>query len=428
MKRLLMVAFYFPPLGGAGTQRPAKLVKLAPSFGWSPMVVSVRSMRKLVRDPSLMADIPEGTPVKRVFAPSCSHLLDPLRWMGLSQLANLGTDLIPVDPELVFVPRARAGAVSLMKEYGRPEVVWTTSAPFSSHLVGMALKARYGIPWVADLRDPWTSNVHLSRFDESSRLRAWRKSRDMALEKRVYEDADLVTVTSSALRAHLIETFGVPANRVLLVRNGFDESDFDGFEQKTTLVDGQNSDNKPFRFLYAGTIYGKYDIQGFIESLESYLSNTNTPCEFHIFSKSSRRFDDILKAFPRVREITTINGYISHASLMKAYEESHAVVVRCPQELAVAGKVYELLRAKRPILALSEDAMEMTRIVKECGAGLCVDPMDIPAGRQVIEQLVAQWQTGNVLPDYDPHRVQTYSRRAQYTHLFKRLDEMIARP
>jgi glycosyltransferase involved in cell wall biosynthesis len=186
MKRtlhLLLIAYYFPPSGGAGVQRWAKLVKYLSRLGWQVHVVSVRDGCFFATDPTLLADIPAEVEVRRCRSAELERLpfvqrvkrrvapetaatgpVRPLpRWATPSprllsrwtiSLLSQGRARVVPDPQLGWVPFAYRAACQVI-ESQRIDCVVSTSAPLSAHLVGLLLKRRFALPWVADFRDPW---------------------------------------------------------------------------------------------------------------------------------------------------------------------------------------------------------------------------------------------------------------------------------
>jgi hypothetical protein len=111
MRRVLVIAYYFPPFGGAGVQRTLKFVKYLPEFGWQPVVLTVKEQVAHLRDPSLEEDIPSRTPIHRTLA-----VLPPpwlpwrlrnfvSRWLRAIGLATLCCD----QGEAISSPRRRSG-------------------------------------------------------------------------------------------------------------------------------------------------------------------------------------------------------------------------------------------------------------------------------------------------------------------------------
>ena len=67
-KRVLIIAYYFPPLGGGGTLRTLKFVKYLSQFGWIPEVLTVKNAHYLVNDENLQIQIPTEVVVHRTEA------------------------------------------------------------------------------------------------------------------------------------------------------------------------------------------------------------------------------------------------------------------------------------------------------------------------------------------------------------------------
>ncbi len=186
-KRVLFVAYYFPPRGGAGVQRSVKFVKYLRRFGWEPTVLTtVYPKRSGAYDESLLAEVPEGTKVVRV--PSREGLFVALGKVGLGRLTGL---FLRPDAVVTWVKHAVAAARELHGETPF-DLVYTSVQPWSAALVGMKLKTKLSMPWVCDFRDPWTTSLHLEWPSRAHWLR------DRALEGRVLAAADRTPCSAAA--------------------------------------------------------------------------------------------------------------------------------------------------------------------------------------------------------------------------------------
>lgn len=135
MKRILFLAHYFPPTGGAGVQRTIKFVKHLPSFDFLPVVLTGSEpsrSRWAPRDDSLLQEIPRDIPVYRV--------------------ARKGGDPRSSARERVERFLEEGGRII---ESHRPSLIFVTMSPFSDAEIASSLSRRHALPWVADLRDPW---------------------------------------------------------------------------------------------------------------------------------------------------------------------------------------------------------------------------------------------------------------------------------
>lgn len=141
-----MIAFHFPPfVGSSGLQRTLRFVQHLPSLGWQPIVLSAhpRAYDQVTDD--LMLEIPRGLVVKRVFA------LDTARHLSLFQ--RYPAFLARPDRWLAWRWAAVPAAIKLIRCY-RPAAMWSTYPIATAHLIGAAVFARTGLPWIADFRDP----------------------------------------------------------------------------------------------------------------------------------------------------------------------------------------------------------------------------------------------------------------------------------
>jgi hypothetical protein len=174
MKKVLVVAYHFPPGGGPGVQRVLKHVTYLREAGWQPVVLTVENGDFPARDESLMAKIPSDVAVVRV------PILEPYdiyrRFMGGkgaaidvnvnkadSQRTGIKERIAEFIRATFFIPDARVGWLltavkrgeAVIREHGI-EAIYSSSPPYTCALIARALKRRTGLPWVAGFRDPWT--------------------------------------------------------------------------------------------------------------------------------------------------------------------------------------------------------------------------------------------------------------------------------
>src|SRR3954454_21900104 len=163
-RRVLGLAYFSPPLGGAGVQRTLKFVRYLEPLGWDATVVTSRSRHYPARDPSLLQDVPTATRIIRTrawpvasWAGAVLHRLRLRRLHAWATWPDGGKGWAP----FAFLAALRAARLE------RPDVIFSTSAPFGAHLVAMWVSRRTGIPWVADFRDEWAFNPNLGESPRS---------------------------------------------------------------------------------------------------------------------------------------------------------------------------------------------------------------------------------------------------------------------
>jgi hypothetical protein len=139
MAKVLMLTYHFPPSAASGTFRLLGFAQHLPRFGWNTIVVAPPGLPWEPVDDSLTARVPPETIVYRV--PYPSWLPRGVRWLA---------------PWGVWLPYARSAARKAVIEH-HPDAVLTSGPPHGIHLLGRFVQRQYGLPWLADFRDPWVT-------------------------------------------------------------------------------------------------------------------------------------------------------------------------------------------------------------------------------------------------------------------------------
>src|SRR4051794_14989412 len=187
MRRVLIVAYYFPPLGGAGSLRVSGLATHLPEYGWEPTVLAPRN-GAYYRDPQI--PFPERQGIR---TPSIE-----LSRTGKRLLRAGGTDLVAAEPDrarvavrsaaraALYFPDAQVGWYAPAMVTARRalrerhfDAIFSSSFPITAHLVARGLHRRMRIPWIAEFRDPWSA---LRASQGAPATRAARLERSLARE------------------------------------------------------------------------------------------------------------------------------------------------------------------------------------------------------------------------------------------------------
>jgi glycosyltransferase involved in cell wall biosynthesis len=183
VKKVLIIAHHFPPMGGPGTSRSTQLVRHLQAFGFEPIVLTIPfediEAGPYPIDHSLMSGL-EDVRIVRVATREPRRLKFVLRKLRLLRVVWYVLYPLMWENCALWPLSAYRTARRLIDEEGI-DLIYTSSGPFSSIPLGCMLKIASGVPWVADLRDPftdgymwvWPSKAHwyLSRWIESVLLR-----------------------------------------------------------------------------------------------------------------------------------------------------------------------------------------------------------------------------------------------------------------
>lgn len=387
MKTVLLVAYYYPPLGGIGSQRSQKFARYLGEYGWRPIVMAPETGSYYL-DPSLDDLTARGVEVIRTRALDLSSIFkklirrkasDIVGMTGRSQMQRMETNSVlkmmkKIVHTWVYIPDGQIGWLPYAVRAGRRAInehkvdaIYSTSFPVTSHLIAYKLKCATNKPWVADFRDLWTAHHYA---DHSGGL---RRRIDRMIESRILEKADAILTVSDGFAETLRAL--APTKRIEVIRNGFDSEEF----AKT-----QRQEPSKWTITYVGSFYGgKQDPSTFLEALANLIEENRIPREdvcFQVLGEPEPVIKDILASF-NLTDVTTFTGVVPHSASL-SYQVNSSLLLfildsRHANPGVIPGKVYEYLGSGRPILGIVPPNFEIARIVCETGAGVTVNPSDL---------------------------------------------------
>lgn len=429
MRRVLILCYFYPPLAGGGVHRVLSFTRHLPAHGWSCTVVCAGEEDYWVKDETLTAAIPPGTEVLRV--PGGSALSawrrvfsrgDRLPGQGAGILRSLSDWWLLPDSYVGWAPRARAAAARRMRQ-GGVDVVLSSSPPESAHVAALPLGARFGVPWVADFRDPW---IGLYRRQPPT---AWHARRQGALERRVMERADLVLAASRTQLSYSERGSGARPRRAEVVLNGFDS-----VEPPAPVAAAAESSAPGGTFLLAftGTLSHVPDTEVFFEALhELFVRHPDARRRLRV--KLAGPFDpgyEDRSVALGLKGVVEFLGQRSHGEVRDLQRSADLLLLWIPRadvlRAAVPGKLYEYLDAGRPILALLDERAEAADLVRRADGRVFAVGSRAELAAELERRWLA-WKAGARDALRRPAWLDEYRRDVQAAKLAGLLDELVAR-
>lgn len=373
---MLIVTYYWPPGSNPGVLRMLKTCKYLPEFGWQPVILTVKDGSYPSVDETLEGKVDSSVKVFKTQSWEPFRLFNFLTGKkgntGTVGMANIKdskglisrlslwvrANIFIPDARLGWVPFAYKRAKKLIEEEGI-DVVFTTGPPQSTHLVGLKLKKKLGIPWVMDLRDPWTG-IYYNKFLPRTRL---ARNKDKDLEVEAVSAADYITTVSKGLKN---EFWSVNKN-IELIYNGFDEDDFD-FEPVGKLK------NK-FRVCFFGNLLPNQDIDGLWKGIKTALeAKKELAVNFELIFVGNVH-EEILVKLQKLMPGTTIEKrpYMPHSEAVKMMSSVDVLLFIIPDaednELILTGKLFEYLASGSEILAVGPVNGNAAEVLDKTGRG-----------------------------------------------------------
>ena len=378
MKRLLYIAYYFPPAGGPGVQRSLKFARYLPEHDWLPTVVTVDSDHAAwpAKDESMLQEVPAAVDVVRTRSRDPYAAYARMRGQKKSQSVGVGfaDDNVPGAFEQfarfvranLFLPDARVGwvpfakrAVERLLKGGRFDAILTSGPPHSSHLVGRWANRKFDVPWLADFRDPWTE---VSYYDQLPFL-PWSRAIDRRYERLVLRDAQSVMTVSRAV-AELLRAKS--SRTVSVIPNGFDPSDLTGIEP----IRGDG-----FRVVHTGTITESQNPAGVWSAIRS-MRDSGVDARVHLIGRVDASVQQSIQE-AGLSGALEVTPYVPHREALAYMAGADCLLMSVPRTKEAAGiltgKVFEYLASGPPILATGPIDSDPARLIEKGAAGAMFD-------------------------------------------------------
>jgi glycosyltransferase involved in cell wall biosynthesis len=369
VRTVLLISPYFPPMSVVGAKRPLHLVRHLPHHGWSPVVLAGDPASENV-DPSLIEAIPSSVPVSYGYGlPLRAQVAGPAGRPREDPRPLFGWDLGYLNPLDSYWPKRRAGlreARRLAAQH-RVSAVVVCANPWSPLLVGAALARSEGLPFVADLRDPWS--LQTAKMALRPPVTRWMVG---WLEERVFRAARMVVLNTEDCRDAYIAAYRgrIPAGRFTCIRNAYDLGLFDDVTPErpgrfTVLHFGHFRRLVPAEPLLRG--FARFVTRESVAPDRAALRLVGTVREedrLLAVSLGLEAYLDIRPPVPYRDGLAQLRG----ADVL-------ALVTVGGMALTVPAKLYDYMGARRPILAVT-DQPEPARLVETAGAGLAAPPDD----------------------------------------------------
>jgi glycosyltransferase involved in cell wall biosynthesis len=354
MKRLLMIAFHFPPLAGSsGIQRTICFARHLPRFGWESLILTAhpRAYERVSDDQ--LTEVPSI--VEPAFAlDSSRHLAVMGRYPAFAARPDRW-----VTWWLGAVPKGLA----MIRNY-RPHAIWSTYPVATAHKIGHSLHRLSGLPWIADFRDPMTEDGY------PADPKTWQSYRE--IEERALRSASFsVFVTPGAARTYRERYPDLPGACLAVIENGYEEESFarldDSRRNMGPLLPGT------FALVHSGTVYPRErDPTRLFQALRLMLDERRLkPGELRLRLRASAHEALLAKLVGdfRVAEVIELAPPIPYRSALQEMMRADGLLVlqasSCNDQ--IPAKAYEYLRCRRPIIGLTDPAGDTAGLLRKAG-------------------------------------------------------------
>jgi len=370
-KKVLIVSYYWPPGSGPGVQRFLKMSKFFKNFGWKPIILTVKNGSYPSYDESLLNDIPDDLIVYRAKTIEPFTIYKKLTggnkkqvdvgMIGMHHKLSLAKKIALYIRANFFLPDARKGwipfaykkALKIVKKENI-NVVVTTGPPHSSHFIGLKLKRKISLPWVADMRDPWVNNffnMSLPRTEKTIR-------KERKYEDRIIKNADHVSVIGPGLKNEYCDR----NKNIHVIYNGYDQEDIPKPRQERSKV---------FELTYVGNFLPSQNIHSLWNAIKELINENSYFREKFRINLTGNIDESVMESIKKleIEEFCSIKKYVPHkkaVSIMNLANLLLFIVPKTPHnKLIITGKLFEYIATRSPILPIGPTDGDAAKILNE---------------------------------------------------------------
>lgn len=342
MKRVLLIAYHYPPMvGSSGVQRAYRFAQYLPDFAWSPLVLTAHP-RAYPAVSDANAPLPD-VPVRRAFAlDSAKHLAIAGRYPGL---------LARPDRWRSWWLGGVLSGLSMIRRY-RPSALWSTYPIPTAHVIAHTLARLSGLPWVADFRDPMAHEG----YPEDPQT--WK--RFLQVEQKVFRRAAAASFTTRGALQLYADRYRDSSTRLVVIPNGYDDAAFVDAERTTAELGEAHGGRGQIVLLHSGVVYPQWrNPQMLFRAFRQLVSEGGDGAERLVIRFRASAHDAFVRRLATeegVGDRVEILGELDYRHALREMTQAQGLLLlqnhACNDQ--VPAKMYEYFRARRPILALTD--------------------------------------------------------------------------
>jgi len=377
MKTVLFITYYWPPSGKASLQWPLKIIKHLTSFGWIPSVLTVDEDTFTQKDDTFLNEIPKDLKVvkaksyepfnlyKKVIGKKKDEQLVASETIskknnGFAHRLSMWTRMNLFIPDARigwYFPGVKSGSQFLEKE--KIDSIVSIGPPHTTHLIGKKLSSRFNIPHIPVFIDPWVDISYYKNFKRSSIT----LSIDNHLEKSVLNNAAAVVFVTKTMKEDYIKKYSFLKNKSTVLYWGYSEEDFNNLSSITY------SDQNNFEvILHSGNIFDHQNPKAFWRTINKEIAKGRKLKLVFIGTVSPGIRESIKES--GLEQHTDYKGFLPYREMLNKMVNADYLLVCTTEPRHVPGKLFEYLRAGKPIIAFGDGNDEVKKIITEAKAGM----------------------------------------------------------
>jgi len=375
MNKVLFISYYWPPSGKASFHWPLKIIKHLSHMGWTPSVLTVDEDTFSQKDGTFQNDLSAEVKIIKAKSYEPFNVYKKITGKRTDEQLVASETISKINKSLthrlslwirmnLFIPDARVGwyfpAVNSGTNFLKDEkvdAIVSIGPPHTTHLVGKKLSSRFRLPHIPVFIDPWIDISYYKNFRRSSLTRKI----DKHLEKSVVEKAEAVVFVTKTMLEDFVQKYPSIKDKSHVLYWGYSEDDFKDIPIRENRINEKV-------IVHAGNIFSYQNPVNFWKQIKKELNNGNK-----LKLKFIGTVDPAIKNSLNesgLSEYTEFAGFLPYKKMLEEICNADYLLVCATESRHVPGKLFEYLRAGKPIIAFGDENEEVKAILQKSNAGM----------------------------------------------------------
>jgi glycosyltransferase involved in cell wall biosynthesis len=324
------------------------------------------------------------------------------------------------DADYIWSVKTYDKAIEII-EKEKIDILYTTSFPYSDHLLGAKIKERFpSLPWVIDFRDEWTNNPYI--LDKNYKPK--RANKEKQMETMVANKCDKFIANTTFMLDNFLVDYPNLKSKSFVITNGYDDSDFADTDPTYSYKD-------TFTITYGGAMYGRRNPDKLFNAIrqlidQKLIDSSKFRMKF-IGGMDFNKINGYLDTY-NLKEIVTLSDYLPHKKILKELSLTDVLLLLIGEgknaKSQASGKIFEYINSNRPILAIVPEVGAAADIIRESNTGVVCELSSVEAIMSGVLELYQRWENKSLIIETNKEAIKKYHRKELTKNLASIFDSL----
>jgi glycosyltransferase involved in cell wall biosynthesis len=395
---VLVIAYYFPPMGLSGVQRTLKFVKYLPQSGWKPIVLTTPiDTPYYAFDNTLLEELDEEINSGKVIIyrteadPSLKHAKKNGKILKLPRrdwqlLRSKIMQIFRQPDSRIFWKDIAIKKAEVIFANHKIDAIFSTAPPYTDFLIARDLKQKFDVPYLMDYRDTWVGNPVMNFY-----LTPFHRRKAHRMEYEALRASDAITVANRKMKETLLGNYlFLDWNDVTILSQGYDPGDI---RNAAPLAENMMKPDV-FKVTYTGVFYILGTPKSFLRAAKEAIAEVPelAGClELHFVGVLQKEYQKLIKKLNLEGNVVE-HGYLPHPETVAQLMASDVLWMTMSDDFSAPGKMYEYFGTRKPVIGLVPKGSHAERMLSDYGNATVAEPDDVGAIKRALLEYFALWK------------------------------------